>query len=90
MNDNTLGWEDVKHVDQKSSSAVADYAPKKKGKSVTASGFTQPGTPPDERRLECDLKWILDAERKHATIGNAIAANDRGAAGISTKDWAKR
>ena len=90
MNDNTLGWGHVKHVDQRSSSGVANYQPKKKGKSVTASGFTQPGTPPEERRLKKDMKWILDAERKHATIGNAVAANDRKAAGISTQDWAKR
>jgi hypothetical protein len=89
-NDNTLGWEDVKHYDQESSSTVAEYAPKKKGKSVTASGFTQPGTPPEERRWKSDVKWIMDGDRKTATIGNAIAANDRKDAGISTKDWAKR
>jgi hypothetical protein len=90
MHDNTLGWEDVKHTDQKSSSVVADYEPKKRGKRVTASGFTQPGTPAEERRLGGDMEWILDAERKNATIGNAIAANDRKAAGILTEDWAKR
>lgn len=89
-NDNTVGWEQVKHSDQKSSSTHAEYAPKKKGKSVTASGFTQPGTPTDERRWESDKEWIMDGDRQNATIGNAIAANDRKVAGIATKDWAKR
>jgi hypothetical protein len=90
MHDNTHGWGHVQHVDQQSSSAAANYEPKKKGKNVTASGFTQPGTPPESKRLEKDRKWILDANRQQATIGNAIATNDRKSAGISTKDWAKR
>jgi hypothetical protein len=89
-NDNILGWEDVKHSDQKSSSMGAEYAPKAKGKSVKASGFAQPGTPTEERRWESDKRWIMDGDRQNATIGNAIAQNDRKAAGIATRDWAKR
>jgi hypothetical protein len=88
--DNILGWEDVKHTDQESSSVAAEYAPKKKGKAVTASGFTQPGTPTEERRWESDKAWILDGDRKNASIGNAVAGIDRDRAGIATKDWAKR
>ena len=88
--DNTRGWSDVLHTDQKTSSTVAQYAPKGKGKNVTASGFTQPGTPTEEKRRETDVKWLLDGDRKSATIGNAVAKNHRDSAGIDTKDWAKR
>jgi hypothetical protein len=42
-NDNCMGWNGVPHSDQNSSSTSAQYAPKGKGKSVTASGFTQSG-----------------------------------------------
>jgi hypothetical protein len=90
-NDNCqVGWSDVPHSDQKSSSVTAQYAPKGKAKNVKASGFTQPGTPTEERRWEGDAEWIMDGDRKNATIGNAVAKNDRKAAGIEAKDWAKR
>ena len=88
--DNTEGWSDVPHTGQKTSSTSAQYAPKRKGKNVAASGFTQPGTPTEERRQETDMKWLLDGDRSSATVGNAVAENHRDGAGIDTKDWAKR
>lgn len=90
MNDNCEGWDGVKHADQKSSSMAAEYAPKGKGKAVNFKGFKQPGTPTEEKREEGDMEWRLDGHRMNATIGNAIAANDRKSADITTKDWAKR
>jgi hypothetical protein len=89
-NDNCMGWHGVPHSDQNSSSTSAQYAPKGKGKSVTASGFTQPGTPTEERRREGDEKWRLDGARQNATIGNAIADKDRKSSSIACKDWAKK
>lgn len=87
QHDNCQGWGDVKHFDQASSS-MAD--PKGKGKGVTASVFTQPGTPSDEKRRESDMEWRLDGERQIVTIGNAVAKPNRSAAGIASEDFAKR
>ena len=88
-NDNTQGWNDVPRGGQKTSSTSAQYAPKGKPKGVTASGFTQPGTPSDEKRWESDKKWWMDGQRQEATISNRIADKDRKDAGIATKDFGK-
>jgi len=86
--DNYQGWNHIAHIDQQSSSTAAEYNPK--GNAKKANFGKQPGTPPNEKRWEADMRFHMDGDRRNATGGNTIAAKDREAAGIESKDWAKR